>query len=579
MRPAWSGAIAFLSYLLPSVALYGLPVLGRFTTTFVGTWWHDPRLFTWSLAWWPYSISHGHDPLATDLIWASTGVNLTWVTTIPGPSLLTWPVTEVLGPVASLNLLQLAAPALGGWATFLVCRRVTGAFWPSLAGGYFFGFSTFVLNHMTGHPNLTLAFPVPLAAYLVLRRVDGSIGPLTFVAAMAGNLVLLFSIFTEVFATATVFGAMALVAAIAVARRGARGALVRTAGLIALGYLVAGAVVSPYVLATIREMPSRQLASLVNGSEDLLSFVVPRITTLVGGDAFSELTQRFPAPLIGDGGYLGIPLILIMLWFGATQWRRRATWLLWGLALAFALASMGPVLHIAGRETVDLPWTLVESLPLINHAVPDRFAMYLWLVIAVMVAVWLAARPRSPARWGLVLVAALAIFPDLSALPYHVEARLPSFFSQGLYRRHLEPGEVVLVLPLGRQRRGLSAHDMYWQAETDMYFRLATGYTAGFVPPGNRARMVRCLRHDRPDLVRPRAFVDYILEQRVETIIVSPGYAKRWRPLLSLLEVDPVESGGLTLYELAGPESLPPRASLPTDTLGSPDPGEATPCG
>jgi hypothetical protein len=579
LEPGAQGLAALIGYALLSVGLYGLPVLGRFSSTFVGTWWHDPRLFSWSLVWWPHALSTGENPLHTDLLWASTGVNLAWVTTIPGPSVLMWPVTEAFGPIVSLNLLQLAAPALGGWATFLVCRRVTGAFWPSLAGGYFFGFSTYLLNHMTGHPNLTLVFPVPLAVYLVVRRVQDDIHPVIFVAAMAADLTLLFSIFTETFATLAVFGSVALAGALAATGREMRLRLLGTIGLIALAYAVAAAVVLPYVLATLRDVPARQLASLETGSVDLMSFVVPRRTALVGGDAFRDITDRFTAPVVGDGGYLGIPLIAIALSSAAAAWRRRSTWFLMGLAVVLAVVALGPVLHVAGRETIELPWRLVETLPLINHAVPDRFTMYLWLVTGIIVAVWLGARPRSPARWALVLVAAIAIAPDLSALPYHVEARLPPFFSQGLYRRYLEPGEVVLVLPLSRQRPGLSAHDMYWQAETDMYFRLATGYTAGFVPAGNRARMVRCLRQDRPELVRPRAFVDYILQQGVETVIVSPGYAKRWRPLLSLLEVDPVEVGGLTLYELAGPGSLPPSASLSRDVLGSPTPGVATSCG
>jgi hypothetical protein len=416
--------------------------------------------------------------------------------------------------------------------------------------------------------------------YLVMRRMDGSLGPVAFVAALAADLLLLFSIFTETFATLAVFGFAALVGAFLFVPRRLRVPLLRTAGLITAAYAITALVVLPYVLATLRGVPPNPLANLERGSIDLFSFVIPRDTTLVGGVAFEEFTDRFTAGSIGDGGYLGIPLLAVAVSFAVSQRARRTTWGLLGFLAVAAIASLGPILHVAGRETIDLPWAMVESLPLINHATPHRLTMYLWLPVGMIVALWLAARPRSPVRWVAVVVAMVAIAPNLSALPYHVEARLPPFFAEGIYRRHLDPGEVVLVLPLGRGHLGLSAHDMYWQAETDMHFRLATGYTAGFVPPGNRARMVRCLRQDLPHLVRPRAFVDYLQQQRVETVIVSPGYGERWGPLLSLLGLEPTEVGWVTVYALPGPGRLPPEAAdVPKEPLGTAGPDEVgEPC-
>ena len=86
-----------------------------------------------------------------------------------------WPVTALWGPVASYNLLALLACPLAGWAAFLLFRRVTGRFWPSVLGGYVFGFSTYLLGHLAMHVNLELVFVPPLCAYLFLRRLD--VGP------------------------------------------------------------------------------------------------------------------------------------------------------------------------------------------------------------------------------------------------------------------------------------------------------------------------------------------------------------------------------------------------------------------
>ena len=56
----------------------------------------------------------------------------------------------------------------------------------------------------------------------------------------------------------------------------------------------------------------------------------------------------------------------------------------------------------------------------------------------------------------------------------------PPFFSHGLYRHYLVKGETVMVPPYNW---GAGSDGMLWQAETGMYFRLATGYLP-FAPEG-----------------------------------------------------------------------------------------------
>lgn len=54
-------------------------------------------------------------------------------------------MTTTAGPVVAYNILALLAPALAAWGCFMLCRGLTGEFRPALAGGYVFGFSTYVL--------------------------------------------------------------------------------------------------------------------------------------------------------------------------------------------------------------------------------------------------------------------------------------------------------------------------------------------------------------------------------------------------------------------------------------------------
>ena len=163
---------------------------------------------------------------------------MAWVTGLPGPALAMTPVTALFGPVASSNILALLAPALAGWAAYLLCREVTGRWWAAFAGGWLFAFSTYMDAQMRGHMNLFLVFPVPLAAYLTLRYAKGGLSSRAFVLLLGGTLVAQFSISTEVFASMTMFAAIALAGAFLFAPT-ARDALRHTVPWIGLAYLLA----------------------------------------------------------------------------------------------------------------------------------------------------------------------------------------------------------------------------------------------------------------------------------------------------------------------------------------------------
>ncbi|MDX6571962.1 MAG: hypothetical protein QOC86_1118, partial [Gaiellales bacterium] len=130
----------------------------------VGSYGSDQASFTWSLAWWPHAIRHGIHPLLTDLVYAPDGWNLAWTSSIPGPSVLAWPLTATIGPIATYDVLALAAPPLAAWCAFLLCRELGTGTWAALAGGLVFGFGTYETAETLNHLNLALVFTLPLAA-------------------------------------------------------------------------------------------------------------------------------------------------------------------------------------------------------------------------------------------------------------------------------------------------------------------------------------------------------------------------------------------------------------------------------
>jgi len=202
------GLTAFAIYLALALIIFGRGLALNPTGSFIGLT-ADPSVYMWFLVWWPHAIANGLNPFVTDVLWAPGGFNLTWTTGIPLAGLIAAPITARFGPIVAYNLLCLLCPALAAWTAFLLCRRITSRCWPSLAGGYIFGFSAYMLAEIRAHLLLILIFPVPLTVLLVLRRLDDEIRAATFVALMALTLAASFMLSLEMFATLSFFGAVA----------------------------------------------------------------------------------------------------------------------------------------------------------------------------------------------------------------------------------------------------------------------------------------------------------------------------------------------------------------------------------
>ena len=467
---AWQATFVLLGYLAVAVAIYAAPILTQLGSRYVGIGKGDAKLYVWSLAWTPWALTHGGSVLETTRVFAPQGADLTWVTTLPAPALVLWPITAAFSPIVSLNVLLLLAPALAGWATFLLCRAVTDRFWPSVAGGYLFGFSSYMVNQLHGHANLVMIWPVPLAAYLVVRRIRGTIRPLPLVAGLAASLLFLFGSSTELFATATLFGILAFAIALTLAGA-ARGRVFSAGLLVAAAYAVVGVLLLPFLVPALGRAPEEALRPMVRASVDLFSFAIPRAHTLLGGERFAGVTARFTASLVEDGGYLGPALLLMLGIVAATCWRRREAWGLLAFIAIAGVLSMGPILHILGEERGFLPGAILTRVPLIEHATPQRFTAYMALAVAVLAAWWLARGRRSLTwRWAVVGLGAITLLPLVTMPPFHREQRIPAFIASGAYREVLEPDEIVYIVAAAQ------GDELAWQVAADHGFRLAQGY-------------------------------------------------------------------------------------------------------
>ena len=88
---------------------------------------------------------------------------------------------------------------------------------------------------------------------------------------------------------------------------------------------------------------------------------------------------------------------------------------------------------------------------------------------------------------------------------------------------------------------------MLWQADTDMWFRLAGGYINPVVPGGLRGDPLfpALFRNARPDPHTLRSFLD---RRHVGAVIVDPEIPQRWPEALRALGLKRMSLGGVWFY-------------------------------
>lgn len=445
----------------------------------------DFQIMAWSLEWWPWSIWHGVDPLRTHLLWAPGSFATLWITSIPAVALAALPVTLLGGPLLAYNVMMFASVALAAGCAFLLCRELTGRTWPSVAGGLLFGLSPYMLGHtLSQHLNLTFVWPVPLVAWMIVRRFRGTWpSRRSFVLVVAALLAVQLLSSLEIFLDLTIVLALAFVIAVLL-----RSEVVRVAKDVALAYgvcLPLLAAVAYLMLAT----PHGALAyPPADYSLDLANLVVPTPLSLLGaGHGIRTLTRHFVGNIGEQDGYLGIPLIAVAALAARARWRQGA-----GLAacllVVLVLLSLGPYLTVTGHPVVGIPFSTAR-FPLLSDILPARLSLFTMLIAACLAAVWLSLETPLWLRVGGGALVLASLLPNVvlsgtvrgawaqsSLARFSTTAAPAGFVDAPGWCRFACAGEDVLVLPTGDRTAS-----MYWQVKSGMRFGLAVPGTP-FVP-------------------------------------------------------------------------------------------------
>jgi hypothetical protein len=348
----------------------------------------DPAQSVWFLAWTPYAIFHDLNPLLTNWINVPLGANLTQNTLMPLLGLLTYPLTSLVSPVASFNLLAWLAFPVSASAMFFIVRRLKFSHLAAFVAGLLYGFSPYMISQ--GHGHIMLTF-VPLLPLTLLTSwelfVQQTRRPYIVGGILAIELIVQFFIMPEILA-------MAILVIILVIFRSAYVTKQR------LVYASKGLTATLLISITVLSYP---IWLMISGPQhftgpnfapgnpyrsDLIGLIMP--TT---NERFSPpLSQYYATHTSGGdlsevGDYVGIPL-LILIGTGIIKWRHNR-WLILCAISAFIcwIGSLGPRLMIDARRThIILPFAVFTKIPLLEDMLPSRFSLAEWLFIALAVA-------------------------------------------------------------------------------------------------------------------------------------------------------------------------------------------------
>ncbi|MEV4618877.1 hypothetical protein AB0J74_09265 [Asanoa sp. NPDC049573] len=456
----------------------------------------DQTLYEWFLAV-DSRVLHGDFSLLTDRLNAPDGVNLMANTTVIALGALFSPVTLLFGAPVTFALLATLTLGLTAVAFYLLFRRVLGTHRLAAAiGGGFCGFAPGMISQNNSHLHMTALWLVPVLVWSVvsiLRAADprhpanaGREGGRDWRRIVIFGVVLAITVAIQVFIGEEVLFLSALTLVImtlvylGVRPRFSRRVLAGAAGGLAVGFGLSLAMLL-YPLWFQFKGPQ----SVPNGvfsphffSADLASFATISPLSVFG----RAESARLSTGAAEYNTFLGWPLILVAV--GCAIWLIRRPLILACAIAAVVMAalSLGPELVVNGTRTeIWGPYRLLLGLPVVDGALPMRFALALIpliatvLVVAVDTALKLSWQPGRVLVPVLVALALVPIFPKPT--PVIDRAPVPEFISSGLWRECVSPGGVMIPVPAANPRE---PGPMRWAAAADAGFAIPEGF---FIAP------------------------------------------------------------------------------------------------
>ena len=423
----------------------------------------------------------GDGSLVTDRLNVPDGVNLMSNASHILHGLLMAPVTVLLGvPVsfALLTALNLAATAAGWYLLLARGLRLhrTGA----LIGGAFAGFAPGMISQSNSHLHMTAQWLVPPIVWCVIKLTRATTTrsvvwtALSLAALVCAQLFLGEEVLYLTALTLTIF-----TIAYAIRRpRWARRVAPRFLAGMGLAALVAAIALAYPLWVQVRgpqHIPNAPFAPHYYFA-DVASFIVFSPLSLAG----SAEAGKLAANATEYNTYLGLPLVALVIalaiWLRASAAAAAAV----ATSVVMAMLSLGPHITVNGRQIgLPGPYSLIADVPLINAALPTRYALALIPLFGFLLARALDTALQSSGfvRVAVPLAVTGALLP-LMPMPLATTERdpVPTFITSGAWRQCAPEGGVIVPVPLPSVAQ---PDAMRWPAAAHIAFGIPEGFFIG----------------------------------------------------------------------------------------------------
>lgn len=425
---------------------------------------------------------------------APQGISLMWNPSSLFLGVLLAPVTLLAGPQASLTVALTLGLAGSALAMFWTLRRQDCGTGAAFLAGAVYGFSPALVHSAINHYDLEFAVFLPLIADAALCLLTGRVTGRRGVLARGGWLGLLCAaqLLTDeelLLDTALALAVVAVVLAVSrprVLRARSRDTLTGLAAAVAVVAVVAGYPLWTQFFGSLRQHGSPFLLNFYKN--DLEGLVKPSSFELVHSASTAAFAARYQGGLPEYLGYLGWPMLALLLVAAITCWRLLAVR---ACAVAFIILevfALGGTLLLGGQDHtwLKLPWYWLQGLPLASSILPDRFSILAAAAAAAvfgfaLTAFWRRAAPSAHGSRAIRLVIAIAacaavvpLIPD--PLPTATAPGVPAGWVTAYRALHLPPAANVLTVPVPT---ATFTEPMRWYADTGVPAAAVGGYFIG----------------------------------------------------------------------------------------------------
>lgn len=443
---------------------------------------HDCGQMVWNLWVVNESVTHGHNPYTTNLIYYPVGARLAYHSLAAGFFPVTFLVKTFSGgsamyPIYAYRIIIWLSFTLTLFCSYQLLRRLGFSRRASAIPAIAYAFCDYFIFHVV-HLNHLAGFFIPLVALLLVKLYQQpnptNANTLAIVSASA-------IYFTElslyIYAGACIFLLLMLLAPEErervlekFQRIGLRKALIAL-----FAFLL---IVAPFLYNLARASaikPKPQESSYY--SANLAAFLIPaRDETPLYVSLFAPLSRRITEGMGEPGVFAGFPLLIFALIALFTS-RQRCLRLAALMSLIFFILSLGPTLKIFGTDTgLPLPYALLMRVPPFDAGrTPVRFsvlAIFFLMIVAASGIAWTNEflKRRGGTRLSMALMSLLLLWTIAEA--YTPMPRAKTFAPpQGLQKIVAGP---VLNLPLMRND-GYAALLQVFHGQP-----IATGYLARY---------------------------------------------------------------------------------------------------